>query len=143
MFPVSELPASNHFINWTKQSWVWALFFYSLWVTYSSVLHFFSNYEKNCNNRDYRSNEEMKCFKLHLCPQRLLQTCSKKSTYFEVIAKGSLFEWVIIYLVKYRFFLLKIRAKIISFCSLFSIIVWSMFGTYASQLNSTVLKYTS
>lgn len=107
------------------------------------MLHFFSNYERNCNNRDYRSNVEMKCFKLHLCPHRLLQTCSKKSTYFDVILKGSLSEWVIIYLMKYRFSLLKIRAKIISPCSLFSIIVWSMFGTYTSHLNSTVLEYTS
>lgn len=38
---VSELPASNNFINWTKQYWVCGLFFYSLCLTHSSVLHFF------------------------------------------------------------------------------------------------------
>lgn len=53
----------------------------------------------------------MKCFKLLLCPQCLLQASPKKITYFEVVLKDSLFEWIIIYLMRHTFSLLKIREQ--------------------------------
>lgn len=58
------------------------LFFYSLCLIQSSVLHFFFNYERSFNNRDYISNAEMKCFKLHLCPQCLLQLVPRKAIFW-------------------------------------------------------------